>query len=105
MLSLKTRIITGLFLVALYGLTAIAIALTLPSSNMVFQQNDEQLVAHLPDSGKVTVVAFSNGQSTLPAPPTLRLEEPDVRPVDHVSNLCGRIVHRWMHNAVGVGAI
>lgn len=80
MLSLKTRIIAGLFLVAIYGLLAIATALSLPSSNIVFQNNAEQLVATIPGTGDITVVAFSNGQSSHPARPSLLLEEPDVLP-------------------------
>ncbi|KZY29471.1 histidine kinase [Alcanivorax sp. HI0044] len=80
MLSLKTRIITGLFLVALYGLMAIATALTLPTSDITFQQKAEQLVADIPGTGEILLTAFSNGRSSRPAAPFLLLEEPDVLP-------------------------
>ncbi|EKF74572.1 ATPase family protein [Alcanivorax hongdengensis A-11-3] len=78
MLSLKTRIIIGLTLVALYGFMIIGMAVNLPASNKVFSQSDSQLLAQPPASPPITVTAFSDGTSQLPADTFLLLEEPDV---------------------------
>ncbi|WP_062810781.1 sensor histidine kinase [Alcanivorax sp. NBRC 102028] len=78
MLSLKTRIIIGLTLVALYGFMIIGMALSLPASSMVFSQRDSQLVAQPPASQPIIVTAFSDGTLQQPADTFLLLEEPDV---------------------------
>ncbi|MBG32209.1 MULTISPECIES: sensor histidine kinase [Alcanivorax] len=80
MLSLKSKIIAGLAMVAIYGLLAIGLALSLPSSNVIFQKYDDRVDARFTDGSRQTVVAFDYGNSQLPAAPTLFLEEPDVLP-------------------------
>ena len=78
MFSLKTRISTGLVLVAVYGFLTVALALTLPASDITFGTHDDRIDAVLPNNRAVTVAAFSDGVSTQPADPILLLEEPDV---------------------------
>src|SRR5690606_6267908 len=104
MLSLKTKITTGLVLVVAYGLLAIGVALSLPGSNAVFALDGEQLTATLPDQRTVTVSAFSDGQREIPATPVLAVEEPDVLP-DYAAINTLFATHQWLASSLNEGRL
>ncbi|MCK0155435.1 sensor histidine kinase [Alcanivorax sp. S6407] len=78
MLSLKTRIAIGFLLVAVYGVVAVSLALSLPASDIRFQVEDDTMVAVLADGSQRSLSHFHDGTRDIAASPRLMLEEPDV---------------------------
>lgn len=81
MMSLKAKVVFGLILVALYGVIAVLVALSLPASDKSFRLDQEQLWLDIDDDAASQVVrSFRVAGELVPADAYLAIEEPDVLP-------------------------
>ena len=104
MLSLKTRIIAGLFLVLFYGILTVIFSLTLPSSNFKFHAFNNELMAKQESLEAFPVKSFMIEGKMLAATESLTLEEPDVLP-DYKSLNNFFSAHQQLNDALQAGSL
>ncbi|EWH09346.1 sensor histidine kinase [Catenovulum agarivorans DS-2] len=104
MLSLKTRISAGLILVLMYGMLAIGLSVSLPSSNYTFSTTATSILAQLPNQNAFEVAAFITPTGEIEAEPTLGYEEPDILP-DYASLNQFFQHHQALHDALVAGRL
>ena len=102
MLSLKTKIMSGLVLTLVFGVWVIFFALSLPGSSPAFHVTDAALEAGFSGQRPFSVMAFTDGEKVLPAAPSWALEEPDVLP-DYAAINAFFETHAWLHDSLKAG--